>query len=88
MAQMKVLISGAGITGNALAYWLSKLGHDVTVIERFPELRTTGLQVDLRGPGVEVLKLMGLDQAFRAKSVPEQGTLIVDSSIGGAPILE
>lgn len=80
MAQMKVLISGAGITGNALAYWLSKLGHDVTVIERFPELRTTGLQVDLRGPGIEVLKLMGFDEAFRAKSVPEQGMLIVDSA--------
>lgn len=80
MAQMKVLISGAGITGNALAYWLSKLGHDVTVIERYPELRTTGLQVDLRGPGVEVLKLMGLDQAFRAKAVPEQGFSVVDSS--------
>ncbi|KAL7788622.1 FAD/NAD(P)-binding domain-containing protein [Trichoderma ceciliae] len=80
MAQMKVLISGAGITGNAIAYWLSKLGHNITVIERFPELRTTGLQVDLRGPGVEVLKLMGLEQAFRAKSVPEQGMLIVDSS--------
>lgn len=80
MAQMKVLISGAGITGNALAYWLLKLGHNVTVVERYPELRTTGLQVDLRGPGVEVLKLMGLEQAFRAKSVPEQGLLIVDSS--------
>ncbi|KAL7942713.1 FAD/NAD(P)-binding domain-containing protein [Trichoderma barbatum] len=80
MAHMKVLISGAGITGNALAYWLSKLGHNVTVVERFPGLRTTGLQVDLRGPGVKVLKLMGLDEAFRAKSVPEQGMLIVDSS--------
>ncbi|KAL7955032.1 FAD/NAD(P)-binding domain-containing protein [Trichoderma compactum] len=80
MAQMKVLISGAGITGNALAYWLSKLGHNVTVVERYPELRTTGLQVDLRGPGVKVLKLMGLDQAFRAKAVPEQGFAVVDSS--------
>lgn len=80
MAQMKVLISGAGITGNALAYWLSKLGHNVIVIERFPELRTTGLQVDLRGPSIEVLKRMGLEQAFRAKSVPEQGLAVVNSS--------
>lgn len=31
-----------------------KLGHDVTVIEGFPELRTTGLREDLRGPGIEV----------------------------------
>ncbi|RFU75885.1 hypothetical protein TARUN_6347 [Trichoderma arundinaceum] len=77
---MKVLISGAGIAGNGLAFWLSKLGHNVTVIERSPELRTTGLQVDLRGPGVQVLKRMGLDQAFRARSVPEQGIAIVDSS--------
>ena len=46
---MKVLISGAGIAGNAIAFWLSKLGHTVTVIERFPSLRATGLQLDLRG---------------------------------------
>ncbi|KAL6886162.1 FAD/NAD(P)-binding domain-containing protein [Trichoderma longibrachiatum] len=78
MPKMKVLISGAGITGNALAYWLSKLGHNVTVIERFPSLRTTGLQIDLRGPGVKVLKRMGLEEAFRANSVPEQGLAIVD----------
>lgn len=77
---MKVLISGAGITGNALAFWLSKLGHNVTVIERFPSLRTTGLQVDLRGHGVTVMKRMGLEEAFRAKSVPEQGLAIVDGA--------
>ncbi|KAL7807266.1 FAD/NAD(P)-binding domain-containing protein [Trichoderma gracile] len=77
---MKVLISGAGITGNALAYWLSKLGHNVTVIERFSGLRTSGLQIDLRGHGVTVLKRMGLEEAFRAKSVPEQGLAIVDGA--------
>lgn len=79
MTRMKVLISGAGIAGNSLAFWLSKLGHDVTVVERFPALRTTGLQLDLRGHGVEVMRRMGLEQAFRAKSAPEQGLEIVDS---------
>jgi 2-polyprenyl-6-methoxyphenol hydroxylase-like FAD-dependent oxidoreductase len=53
---MKVLINGGGIAGNALAFWLSKLGHSVTVVERFPTLRTTGLQIDLRGHGIEVMK--------------------------------
>jgi 2-polyprenyl-6-methoxyphenol hydroxylase-like FAD-dependent oxidoreductase len=77
---MKVLISGAGIAGNALAFWLSKLGHDVTVIERSPNLRTTGLQLDLRGHGIEVMKRMGLEEAFRAKQVPEQGMQMVDKS--------
>ena len=77
---MKVLISGGGIAGNALAFWLSKLGHSVTVIERFTDLRATGLQVDLRGHGIEVMKRMGLEQAFRSKSAPEQGLQVVDNS--------
>lgn len=80
MAPLKVLISGGGIAGNALAFWLSKQGHDVTVIERFPKLRATGLQIDLRGHGIEVMRRMGLEEAFRAKSVKEQGLRIVNSS--------
>lgn len=43
-ASLKVLISGGGIAGNALAFWLTKLGHNVTVVEKFPELRAKGLQ--------------------------------------------
>lgn len=77
---MKVLISGAGIAGNALAFWLSKLGHEVIVVEWFPNLRATGLQIDLRGPGIQVLRRMGLEEAFRAKAAPEHGFQIVDGS--------
>lgn len=80
MARLKVLICGGGIAGNALACWLGKMCHDVTIIERFSNLRSTGLQLDLRGHGVEVLRRMDLEQAFRAKSVPEQGLELVDSS--------
>ncbi|RYP07680.1 hypothetical protein DL764_002364 [Monosporascus ibericus] len=80
MAQMKVLIAGADIAGNSLAFWFSKLGHNVTVVERFPCLRTTGLEVDPRGRGIEVLRRMGLEKAFRPLAVPEQGIQIVDSS--------
>jgi 2-polyprenyl-6-methoxyphenol hydroxylase-like FAD-dependent oxidoreductase len=76
---MRVLISGAGIAGNALTFWLSKLGHDVTIVERFPNLRATGLQIDLRGHGIEIMKRMGLEQAFRSKPAPEEG-LEVDKS--------
>ncbi|ROW15310.1 hypothetical protein VPNG_03066 [Cytospora leucostoma] len=80
MTQLRVLICGGGITGNALAFQLSKLNHDVTVIERFPDLRTTGLQIDLRGSGIEVMKRMGLEEKFRAKAVDEEGTKVVGSS--------
>jgi 2-polyprenyl-6-methoxyphenol hydroxylase-like FAD-dependent oxidoreductase len=76
----KVLVSGAGIAGNALAFWLSRLGHSVTVVERFPALRASGLQLDLRGPGIQVLKRMGLDDAFRERAVKEEGLRLVDRS--------
>jgi len=45
MPQLKILISGAGVAGSTLAYWLSKQGHQVTIIERSPLLRTGGLQI-------------------------------------------
>lgn len=77
---MRVLITGAGIAGNALAFWLVRQGHQVTVIERFPRLRTSGLQVDLRGHGIDVIRRMGLEKAIRAKTVAEQGVQVVDSS--------
>lgn len=80
MAQLKVLISGAGIAGNALAFWLSYQQHDVTVVERYPDLRSTGLQIDIRGHGIEVLKRMGLEKAFRTASVKEEGLEFVDNT--------
>jgi 2-polyprenyl-6-methoxyphenol hydroxylase-like FAD-dependent oxidoreductase len=80
MAPLKILISGGGIAGNALAFWLSKLGHNVTVIEWYPSLRATGLQLDLRGHGIEVMKRMGLEEAFRSKKAPEQGVQLVDKT--------
>ena len=46
---MKVAINGAGIAGTALAYWLSKLGHEVLLVERAPELRSGGFVVNLWG---------------------------------------
>ncbi|WPU55911.1 FAD-dependent oxidoreductase [Stenotrophomonas acidaminiphila] len=43
---MKVAINGAGIAGTALAYWLSKLGHEVVLVERAPQLRTGGFVIN------------------------------------------
>ncbi|KAL3442509.1 hypothetical protein BJX65DRAFT_225458 [Aspergillus insuetus] len=81
---LKILITGAGISGLALAHCLSHPSlnnthnYEVTVIERAPTLRATGLQVDLRGPGIEVLHRMGLAEPFRKLSVAEQGLRLVD----------
>ena len=57
---MKVAINGAGIAGTALAYWLSKLGHEVLLVERAPELRSGGFVVNLWGIGYDALERMGL----------------------------
>jgi 2-polyprenyl-6-methoxyphenol hydroxylase and related FAD-dependent oxidoreductases len=78
MAPLKILICGGGIAGPALAFWLSKLGHDVTVIERFPSLRVSGQQLDLRGPGIPVMKRMGLEDRFDSQSIKEAGMQFVD----------
>lgn len=78
--KLRVLIVGAGIGGCATAYWLAKQHHDVTVIERHPSLRMNGLQLDLRGHGIEVMRLMGLEQAVREKCVPEEGVALVDGT--------
>jgi 2-polyprenyl-6-methoxyphenol hydroxylase-like FAD-dependent oxidoreductase len=76
----KILITGAGISGLALAHCLSRVNHnyEITVIEKSPTLRATGLQIDLRGPGIDVLHRMGLEKSFRKVSVPEQGLRLVD----------
>ena len=58
---MRVLISGASIAGPVLAYWLTRRGFDVTVVERAPALRKTGGHaVDLFRPAMDISEQMGV----------------------------
>jgi 2-polyprenyl-6-methoxyphenol hydroxylase-like FAD-dependent oxidoreductase len=58
---MRILISGASISGPVLAYWLARRGFDVTVVERAPTLRKTGGHaVDLFRPAMEISEKMGV----------------------------
>jgi 2-polyprenyl-6-methoxyphenol hydroxylase-like FAD-dependent oxidoreductase len=66
MTNSRVLISGAGVAGPALAFWLAKRGFAVTVVERAAALREAGYKVDVRGAGTEVLRRMGLLEAAQA----------------------
>jgi 2-polyprenyl-6-methoxyphenol hydroxylase-like FAD-dependent oxidoreductase len=59
MRNREVLISGAGLAGPALAFWLRRHGWRPTVVERAPALRDGGYKVDIRGAATEVLKRMG-----------------------------
>lgn len=67
MKSREVLISGAGVAGPLLAYWLGRHGLRATVVERAPALRDGGYKVDIRGTAVEVLKRSGVYPAARAR---------------------
>jgi 2-polyprenyl-6-methoxyphenol hydroxylase-like FAD-dependent oxidoreductase len=74
---MRVLISGASISGPVLAYWLTKHGFDVTVVERSPVLRKTGGHaVDLFRPSMDISEQMGvLPEIEQAATHMDRGTM-------------
>ncbi|MBL7254141.1 FAD-dependent monooxygenase [Paractinoplanes lichenicola] len=76
---MRVLISGGGIAGPALAWWLHRAGADVTIVERAPGPRPGGHAVDVRGTARTVVERMGLMPAVRAQRVDERGIALVDA---------
>lgn len=78
MSDLNVLIVGASVAGPTTAYWLAKAGAKVTIIERFPSLRTGGQNVDIRNAGVSVMrKMQGMEQAVKAKTTGMEGISFV-----------
>ncbi len=62
MKNEKILISGAGIAGYTLAYWLKQRGFSPTIVEKYSYVRGGGYKVDVRGTALEVAKRMGIYQ--------------------------
>jgi len=60
-----VLISGAGIAGVTLAFWLKKFGFNPTIIEISPTLREGGYAIDFMGAGFDVAEKMGIIPALK-----------------------
>ncbi len=75
-----VLISGAGVAGPTLAYWLARAGLRPTVVERANGQRSSGSPVDVRGPALPVVERMGVVDALRAAATQATGIRFVDSS--------
>ncbi len=57
---MRVLISGGGIAGLTLAFWLDRHGHQPVIVEKSPRLRDDGYMIDFFGAGYDVADKMGL----------------------------
>ena len=85
---MRVLISGAGIAGPTLAYWLAHYGFEPTIVEKAPELRTSGYIIDFWGLGFDVADRMGLLPEIHPKGYKVREVRIVDRNskrIAGFP---
>ncbi|MDF2823945.1 MAG: 2-polyprenyl-6-methoxyphenol hydroxylase-like oxidoreductase, partial [Mycobacterium sp.] len=67
------VISGTGIGAPALARQLAARGWRTTVIERYPQRRDEGQNVDIRGAAREVVRRMGIDADVRAADTTEVG---------------
>lgn len=73
MSSPTVLISGAGIGGPTLAFWLNRRGYRVIVVEVADGVRPGGQTVDLRGAGRSVVARMGLLDAMLERTLDQAG---------------
>ncbi|HEY3505049.1 MAG TPA: FAD-dependent monooxygenase [Actinocatenispora sp.] len=80
MANRTVLVSGAGVAGLTLAYWLRRHGWTPTVVERAPAPRAGGYKIDIRGAALDVVARMGLLDEIRARTTDVRGGHVVDAT--------
>lgn len=80
MSVRTVLISGAGVAGPTLAYWLARHGFRPTVVERSQGLRSSGSPVDVRGPALPVAERMGILPRLRDVATRTTTLALVESS--------
>jgi len=73
-----VLISGIGIAGPTLAYWLSAWGYRPTLTERAAAPRTDGYIIDFWGLGYDIAERMGLLPALREQGYHVRERRFVD----------
>jgi 2-polyprenyl-6-methoxyphenol hydroxylase-like FAD-dependent oxidoreductase len=81
MSKLNILISGGGIAGPCLAWWLHKglPNSNITILERAPEPRVSGQAIDIRDFGVDVVRRMGLIDLVKSRGTTEEGISFVYS---------
>ena len=75
---MRILISGAGVAGPTLAWWLERYGFTPTLVEKAPRLRTGGYVIDFWGAGFEIADRMGLLPEIRAAGYTVKDVIVVN----------
>jgi 2-polyprenyl-6-methoxyphenol hydroxylase-like FAD-dependent oxidoreductase len=79
MDNKTILISGAGIAGTTLAFWLKKFGFNPTIVENSPALRKGGHAIDFMGTGYDVAEKMEIIQNLKAVDINFSKLVFVDS---------
>lgn len=84
LSGLRVLISGAGIAGPSLAFWLRRLGATPTLVERAPRFRDSGYMIDVWGLGYDLLERMGLLEVALERGYRIERVVFVDRE--GRPV--
>ena len=67
MSNKKILISGAGVGGLTVAYFLKQKGFDPVIIEKASSLRDGGYMIDFFSSGISVSEKMGIIDQLKVK---------------------
>lgn len=70
---MHYLISGAGIAGPTFAWWASKTGSKVTIVEKASSLLSIGQNIDVHGSALKVIRKMDLIDALKKLNTTVSG---------------
>ena len=79
---MRILISGGGLAGLTLAYWLNQSGFTPVIVEEAPGLRRDGYGIDFFGTGYDVAARMGLIDWLAAHKLPVKYVAYVNADGG------
>ncbi|KAK6543472.1 hypothetical protein TWF694_000218 [Orbilia ellipsospora] len=76
---MRVLISGVGVAGPSVAWFLARTGALITTVEKTPAILPHGQNIDIQGSARKVVRKMGLVDEILKNNTTEKGTKIIDA---------
>lgn len=80
MRRRSVFISGGGIAGLSLAWWLAKDEHRITVADRVARFEARGHFISLKGSGAQLMQRMGLYDELAKHAIPATGSAYLDQA--------
>jgi 2-polyprenyl-6-methoxyphenol hydroxylase-like FAD-dependent oxidoreductase len=74
-----VLVSGASFAGLTTAFWMNKLGYNVTVVEVAKGLKKGGTPVNIGDQAADIAKRMGVFEQIQANRLMMEGVEVRNS---------